>query len=51
MLTHGKFHYNNRKVKLELLDLMTNNGVCDGQYRDLDIMWGIKIKRIKFPKR
>ncbi len=41
----------NRKVQLLLLDLVTNNGVSDGQYRDLGIMWGIKIKRIKFPKR
>ncbi len=45
-VTHG-----NRKVQLLLLDLVTKNGVCDGQYRGLGIMWGISIKRIKFPKR
>ena len=34
-----------QKVQLLLLDLVTNTGVCDGQYRHLGIMWGIKIKR------
>ena len=34
-------------MQLLLLDLMTNNGLSDGQYRDLGIMWGIKIKQKK----
>ena len=40
-----------REVQLCLLDLLTNNGVFVGPYRELDIMRGNKWKRKKFPKR